>query len=382
MDVPLAPVTPPSRGLPTFGYSGAESTGAELREVLSTLTQQCEAQHAGFQHIFSTSWDQAAMRVSQLVIVPETSSWARSRHRKVEGPQPQRDANWPWGLPWLSPRDREAVDSANEDLRRYMELMNFSVRHAPSSHLLFIHPEDLGRADRGEPASVWQLPELRAWANRWGLRRYGTHQCRFGQSDWPFPIGVLSSHPLPHSHFTPGWPTFDDNKRYVGPVSRFCNCPPGTHRRDADYDQRRLRSSNSSILQPGFQQFLSLSFLQGAHSDISAAKLWRKGVSGELVRAVTSAREEDFTDAEEAPMDATLNGLPWSESDSAASRSALDTRALQALGIQDFIFDQNDAMKDQKNNIGVWGHGSEPLDKNKKKWGFGGGGPGNSTPHP
>ncbi len=367
MDVPLAPVTLPSRGLATFGYAGADSTGAELRDVLSTLTEQCEARHAGFQHLLSTSWEQATMWVSQLVIVPETSSWARSRHRKVEGPQPQRDANWPWGLPWLSPRDRETVDSVNEDLRRYLALMNFCVQHSPSSHLLFIHPEDLGRADRGSPASIWQLPELRTWANKWGLRRYGTHQCRFGQSDWPFPIGILSSHPLPHALFTPGWPTFDDNKQYIGPVPRFCNCPPGAHRRDADFDQRRLRSSKSSILQPGFQQFLSFSFLHGASADDSAAKLWSKGISETLVRAVTSTIEEDLTDAEEAPIDAIVHGTSGldklSVSDSSASRSVLDIRALQALGIQDFTFDQNDAMKDQK-KIGVWEHGSELLDTN------------------
>ncbi len=283
--MPLAPVTLPSRGLATFGYAGAESTGAELRDVLFTLTEQGETRHAGFQHLLSTSWEQAATWVSQLVIVPETCSWARSRHRKIEGPQPQRDANWPWGLPWLSPRDREAVDSANNDLRRLMALMNFCVQHSPSSHLLFIHPEDLGRADRGEPASIWQLPELRTWANRWGLRRYGTHQCRFGQSAWPFPIGVLSSHPLPHTLFTPGWPRFDKSKQYIGPVPKHCGCPPGVHHRDSDFDHRRLRSAKSSILQPGFQHFLSLFFLHGASANQSAAKLLRKGIPGVLVPA-------------------------------------------------------------------------------------------------
>ncbi len=351
MEAPLAPVTLPSRGLATFGCAAAASTGAELRGVLSTLTEQCEVRHAGLEHLSSTSWEQATMWVSQLVVVPETSTLARSRHRKIEGPQPQRNSIWPWGLPWLSPRDRESVDSANDDLRRNMALMNWCVQYSPSSHLLFIHPEDLGRADRGEPASVWQLPELRAWANKWGLRRYGTHQCRFGQSDWPFPIGILSSHPLPHALFTPGWPTFDENKQYIGPVPRRCGCPPGAHRRDADFDYRRLRSAKSSILQPGFQHFLALSFLHGASTDQSAAKLLRMGIPGVLVRADISSTEEDLTDAEEAPVDTFAFGISergeLAGAERSGSQAALDIRALQALGLQDFTHDQNNVEKDQ-----------------------------------
>ncbi len=346
MATPSALVTPLSRDLATFGYAGDPSTGAELREVLSTLSGQTEVPYAGFEQLISSSWEQATKWVSQLVIVPTVSSWARSKHRKVEGPQPQRNSNWPWGLPWLSPRDKDIVDSANENLRQNFALMDFCIQHCPSTHLLFIHPEDLGRADQGEPASIWQLPELKIWANKWGLKRYGTHQCRFGKSEWPFPIGVLSSHPLPHSLFTLGWPNFDATRHYRGPLSRFCECPPGTHRRDADFDNRRLRSMQSSIIQSGLQHFLSLLFLEGASHQRSAAKLLRKGISGILVRADLNTTQDDSTDAEEAH---------WDPRES-ASQTALDIRALQALGLHDLVpevFDQ----QPRQGSIGTGAHG-------------------------
>ncbi len=141
-----------------------------MRGVLSALGEQCGVRYLGFKCLSTMSWEEAAEQVSQLVIVPEVLTWSRSRHRSVEGPRPYRDANWPWGFPWLSPREREQVDGVNDRLRRCFSLMNDCVRQRPSTHLLFIHPEDLGRADQGEPASIWRLPELRTWANRWGLR--------------------------------------------------------------------------------------------------------------------------------------------------------------------------------------------------------------------
>ncbi len=327
MAPPPALVTPSTRDLATFAFAGDQSTGAELREVLSTLGGQTETPYAGFEQLLSASWEQATKWVSQLVVVPTISSWARSKHRKTEGPQPQRNSHWPWGLPWLSPRDKDVVDSANEDLRHHFALMNFCIQHCPSTHLLFLHPEDLGRADQGEPASIWQLPELKLWANRWGLRRYSTHQCRFGKSEWPFPIGVLSSHPLPHSLFTPGWPQLDSARRYKGPLSRFCDCPPGTHHRDADFDHRRLRLRPSSIIQSGLQHFLSLLFLVEASHHRSAAKLLRKGIPDILVRADLDTMQDDSTDAEEALLDPKES---WSQ-------TALDIRSLQALGLHDLV---------------------------------------------
>ncbi len=86
VEMPPAPVTPPSRDLATFGYAGDQSTGAELREVLSTLSRQTEVPYSGFEQLLSSSWEQATTWVSQLVIVPSVSSWARSKHRKIEGP--------------------------------------------------------------------------------------------------------------------------------------------------------------------------------------------------------------------------------------------------------------------------------------------------------
>ncbi len=101
-----------------------------------------------------------------------------------------RSSDWPWGYPWLRGAALETVETANQDLRRLFGQMAALVEKCPSVPLLFAHPEDLGSAEMGSPSSIWQLPELRLWANKWGLKRYATHQCRCGQSEFAHPLGL------------------------------------------------------------------------------------------------------------------------------------------------------------------------------------------------
>ncbi len=199
--------------------------------------------------------------------------------------------------------------------------------------MMLVHPEDLGMADRGHPASIWQLHELRLWANKWGLKRYGTFQCYFGPGTWPFPVGILSTHPLPHKLFHPGWPKFQkESQEYIGPIPRHCRCPAHQHQSDKDFHHRHLRMKSSSLLSEGFATYLMTSWAQQSAHDHFSAKLWQRGsdLSGSLVRAED---DSDVTDAEQAEVNGDILDTMSDEADQNSGRSAMDSRALQALGI-------------------------------------------------
>ncbi len=326
--------------LRTFGYAGDHDTGAELQRLWPTMKGPSSVAELSTDAIGSLSWEEASRSLAALMAVPDTHTWSRSRHRRHTGPQPVRDRNWPWGLPWLSPREREAVESQNENLRQIFRAMAKCVETSPSTPVALLHPEDLGPAEHGIPASIWQLPELRLWANRWGLKRYATHQCKFGQSRWPFPLGILSTHPLPHKLFRPGWPRYDEETgRYVGPLSKHCGCPPGAHARDSDFHGRHLRSRPFSLLQPGLLEHLSAVMLGGDATTIAAVELSSMGPEASQVHAAINEEKDedtaDSTDAEQAELDMDeLAGLRAAAEPT--GRSSWDVLALQALGIQDF----------------------------------------------
>ncbi len=228
----------------------------------------------------------------------------------------------------------------NDSLRKLFKLMSTCVERSPSTHLVLLHPEDLGPAESGIPASIWQLPEVRLWANHWGLKRYSTHQCSFGKSKWPFPLGVLSSHPLPHKLFRPGWPMFDrESGRYVGPLPKRCNCPPGSHARDADYSGRNLRERPPSLIQPSLLKFMSSLMLNIPQNDDAATELSRQGSELPLVRADGYKEMDDdavgSTDGQQAELGIEELLRLKGSADSAGQQSSWDSLALRALGLQE-----------------------------------------------
>ncbi len=332
-------MTPRGEHPRTFGFAGDGPTGAELLRLWPALAGPQSVATLDVNIITSLSWETAAEKLAALMIVPETSSWSRSRHRRPTGPQPVRDHNWPWGLPWLSPRDRDKVEAQNDSLRDLFKLMSACVEQSPSTHLVLLHPEDLGPAENGILASIWRLPEIRLWANHWGLKRYCTHQCIFGKSKWPFPLGLLSTHPLPHKWFRPGWPKFEsESGRYTGPLPKRCNCPPGSHARDADYRGRNLRERPESLIQPGLLEFMSSLMLGIPQKGETAAELSQRGSGLPLVRADRYQEEEevsnDSTDAEQAEL-GTEELLRLQGSADAAGQASWDSLALRALGFQE-----------------------------------------------
>ena len=70
-------------------------------------------------------------------------------------------------------------------------------------------PKDLGRTHRGQPASIWQLPEI---PKAFGNTRFWTvagHRCQYPGTDRAKPTRLLSDLPGSELFGHAGWPTFD-----------------------------------------------------------------------------------------------------------------------------------------------------------------------------
>ena len=156
-------------------------------------------------------------------VSPPCSTWSRARHSNRDGPRPLRDRVHPLGLPRLSPTEAEQVRVGN-----ILVFFSLAVLRAVTSArrrgfevtAVLEHPEDLGVARHGFPASIWQLPEVRA-LHRTGFRSAALHQCRFG-ADYPKPTRLLSNAASLASLGLVQDPRFDPDGKYVGPLSRRC----------------------------------------------------------------------------------------------------------------------------------------------------------------
>ena len=87
-----------------------------------------------------------------------------------------RDAARPWGLSRVAYRDQAKIVLDNMLAVFAMDLMTLANEVAGCS-IIFEHPEDYGSAAGGEPASLWQLPRLRALTP--ALTRGAFYECSF-----------------------------------------------------------------------------------------------------------------------------------------------------------------------------------------------------------
>ena len=104
---------------------------------------------------------------------------------------------------------------------------------------LLEHPEDLGKVYKYRqktqsawfgkvdnairPASIWQLPLLRSFANNDSVFTRAFHQCAFG-AESPKPTRVLTSLPSWKTIGFGQWPQFDNEGLYQGPLPKQCSC--------------------------------------------------------------------------------------------------------------------------------------------------------------
>ena len=231
----------PQPGKPTlrvaYLYSG-ESRKSSVAEELKIL---CEKSGAGLEvhevdilnggsehNLLDTEaqarWESriADGEFDVVIVTPPCSSWTRSLFRPG-GPPPVRDKRHPWGLP-------NATNAIRSRAKQGNEFIHFAIRAASAAHrakasgatcrLLLEHPEDLGRSKHGTPASIWQLPEIRAILKMCpDFFTVAGHQCQFGV-DYSKPTRLLTDISGLAAFGVKGWPVMDSNDWYVGPLPR------------------------------------------------------------------------------------------------------------------------------------------------------------------
>jgi hypothetical protein len=137
------------------------------------------------------------------------------------GPVPVRNVNHPWGFPWLSGNNRQLILDHNFLLSQSFATMNICLE--VGCDFLFEHPEDLGKTINGDkPASVWQLEEMRKFVESGSAFTFAIFQCHFGAQS-PKPTRFVTTFPLAKSFPWQGWPQFDEDRNYLGPLPSACS---------------------------------------------------------------------------------------------------------------------------------------------------------------
>ncbi len=300
-------------------FAGHRPTGAEVVRQLGAMRDSHQVTHQTTITIIDDPSNIPEAAPSALMVVPPNATWARGRHHRPLGPKPLRNTQWPWGLPWLSPSERQIVDGANAELRQLINLIVVVLQQAPGTFVLLLHPEQLGPMPRGDPSSIWDLPELRKWARQTGMMRSATYQCRFQRTEYRCPIGVLSSHCLNSKWFDHGWPSIATHApHYQGPLPRHCACGRKAHRPLNAPGMRIAHRADTSLLKDGFIRFLLGTIIRNITGQ-SIAELLRTGETPQ--RGVRDAHHDSWDSS-----DGQQTWVPSDCDSSSHSDSAADLR--------------------------------------------------------
>ena len=156
-----------------------------------------------------------------VIVSPPCNTFSRARFQflKHPGPKPVRNRTWPRGFPWLSGRDRVAVDEANFFVTKSIEAASKSLQHG--GHFLLEHPEDLGQVQGECPGTIWQWDEVLDLLTFPGVITFAIHQCMFG-GQTPKPTRFMTSLPIDDKRCFMKLPRFDKAGFYLGPLPRDC----------------------------------------------------------------------------------------------------------------------------------------------------------------
>ena len=232
------------------GASRKASVASFLQELAAGAEMEFEVHEIDIQN--SIEWDLADKSLQRrllqelaegtyhvVLITPPCSTWSRVRGANCRGPPMIRSRAYPWGFPWLSKRHLKDAELGNVLIRFMVEVLQVLEQHPRSAEGALVlvfgeHPEDLGtiwREEDGmrmEPASIWQLAELRALVteqNPLQLSTIAFNQCCWG-APYRKPTRLLTNLSL-LKHWGPStWPQFDSQGRYAGPAIDLCTCKP------------------------------------------------------------------------------------------------------------------------------------------------------------
>ena len=156
-----------------------------------------------------------------VIVSPPCNTFSRARFQFLRhpGPKPVRNRTWPRGFPWLSGRDRVAVDEANFFVTKSIEAASKSLQHG--GHFLLEHPEDLGQVQGECPGTIWQWDEVLDLLTFPGVITFAIHQCMFG-GQTPKPTRFMTSLPVDDKRCFMKLPRFDKSGFYLGPLPRVC----------------------------------------------------------------------------------------------------------------------------------------------------------------
>ena len=173
-------------------------------------------------------WDEIFAELHQglydvVVVTPPCNSFSRARCNSFlsPGPVPVRNVNHPWGFPWLTGNNRQLILDHNFLLTQSFKTMNICLEIG--CDFLFEHPEDLGKTTSGDnPASVWQLEEMRQFVESGNAFTFAIFQCHFGAQS-PKPTRFVTTFPLAKTFPAQGWPQLDEDRNYLGPLPAACS---------------------------------------------------------------------------------------------------------------------------------------------------------------
>ena len=147
-----------------------------------------------------------------LIFSPPGATFCRAVYANIREPRPVRSHQFPLGLPHLTSKEQHKVHSANEIIFFCFAAMLCGHKARLRGHWvrsILEHPEDLGAARLGVPASIWQLAECRTFSKR-GFKTVVFPQCQFGV-DYHRPTRLLSDFEGILGLGFPGWPVFGGN---------------------------------------------------------------------------------------------------------------------------------------------------------------------------
>ena len=246
-----------------------------------------------------------------VICTPPCSTWSRVRAANFRGPPPLRDFSYPWGYPWVKKKFALELELGNVLVRFTIRVVEAATARA-TTFVLAEHPEDLGTVVREEdravlrPASIWQLEEVRRLVQR-GLETVGINQCCWGTA-WRKPTRLLTNAEAIKRWGPIGWPTFDDQGFYEGPLQQTCSCQITTSLAKKS-NEETFRTTGTSIYPPKLDEAIAEAIIQHCVPNITGPPLVGEKRTSEAGEAMVEVdhqekkrkREEEEKSGKECP---------------------------------------------------------------------------------
>ena len=224
------PQRPPQTLRVLYLFAGRARWG-DIRHHLHKLARQCGARlhmeefdiERADDHDLSAGplWEEIMEKLRAgghdvLVLAPPCEDFTRVKYSLSEGPPPSRSKEHPRGFPGLQGEARRKAASANLLVDRSLEAAE--AAHEAGAAFLLEHPEDLGRAPGGFPASIWQWPSTKELASKTEAQTVATQQQHFKGARHVKPTRFFGTLLGMAELGDEGWPYFDTEGYYQGPV--------------------------------------------------------------------------------------------------------------------------------------------------------------------